>query len=221
MSEITVWIEAALAATVSDDCVVIVNDVSEANLRWALNALTTNGQMHHRTATVIAVVRPAGAGHAVVDPVSRFDRGAVVEHRDESRLRRGGHHERRPREAGRAGSAGEAQGKCAEALADTDARERLGTDVDAPQWMEERAPREELPVVVLFDGWTSFFRDRVVPWRITMALKVRDQFERAPPGSGRWPDLATFGKGAAIRRRLRESLSRRRIGGLQGASRFH
>lgn len=66
MSEITVWIEAALAATVSDDCVVIVNDVSEANLRWALNALTTNGQMHHRTATVIAVVRPAGAGHAGV-----------------------------------------------------------------------------------------------------------------------------------------------------------
>jgi predicted Zn-dependent protease len=66
VSEITVWIEAALAATVSDDCVVIVNDVSEANLRWALNSLTTNGQMHHRTATVIAVVRPAGAGHAGV-----------------------------------------------------------------------------------------------------------------------------------------------------------
>ena len=55
---------------------------------------------------------------------------------------------------------------------------RLGTDVDAPHWMEERAPRDELPVIVLFDGWTSFFRDRVVPWRITMALKVRDQFER-------------------------------------------
>ena len=29
--------------------------------------------------------------------------------------------------------------------------------------------REDLPVLVLFDGWTSFFRDRVVPWRIGMA----------------------------------------------------
>ena len=37
--------------------------------------------------------------------------------------------------------------------------------------------REDLPVLVLFDGWTSFFRDRVVPWRIAMAEKVRAQFE--------------------------------------------
>ena len=28
-------------------------------------------------------------------------------------------------------------------------------------------------MLVLFDGWTSFFRDRVVPWRIGMAEKVR------------------------------------------------
>ena len=34
--------------------------------------------------------------------------------------------------------------------------------------------REELPVIVLFDGWNSLFRDRVVPWRIGMAEKVRD-----------------------------------------------
>ena len=28
-------------------------------------------------------------------------------------------------------------------------------------------------MLVLFDGWTSFFRDRVVPWRIGMAEKLR------------------------------------------------
>ena len=33
-------------------------------------------------------------------------------------------------------------------------------------------------MLVLFDGWTSLFRDRVVPWRIAMAEKVRAQFER-------------------------------------------
>jgi maltose alpha-D-glucosyltransferase/alpha-amylase len=32
-------------------------------------------------------------------------------------------------------------------------------------------------VLVLFDGWISFFRDRVVPWRIRMAEKLRTQFE--------------------------------------------
>jgi len=31
---------------------------------------------------------------------------------------------------------------------------------------------------VLFDGWTSFFRDRVMPWRIGMAERMRLQFER-------------------------------------------
>jgi maltose alpha-D-glucosyltransferase/alpha-amylase len=54
---------------------------------------------------------------------------------------------------------------------------RLATDVDVPHWHEERLAPEELPVLVLFDGWTSFFRDRVVPWRIRMAEKLRTQFE--------------------------------------------
>jgi maltose alpha-D-glucosyltransferase/alpha-amylase len=36
----------------------------------------------------------------------------------------------------------------------------------------ERLPPEDLPVLVLFDGWNSFFRDRVVPWRIGMAEKT-------------------------------------------------
>ncbi|HEY9446249.1 MAG TPA: maltose alpha-D-glucosyltransferase, partial [Burkholderiales bacterium] len=54
---------------------------------------------------------------------------------------------------------------------------RLATDVAVPDWHTERLAREDLPVLVLFDGWSSFFRDRVVPWRIGMAEKVRTDFE--------------------------------------------
>ncbi|TAK46450.1 MAG: maltose alpha-D-glucosyltransferase [Betaproteobacteria bacterium] len=50
-------------------------------------------------------------------------------------------------------------------------------EVEVPHWHDERLPRDDLPVVVLFDGWTSFFRDRVVPWRIGMALQVRKLLE--------------------------------------------
>jgi maltose alpha-D-glucosyltransferase/alpha-amylase len=67
---------------------------------------------------------------------------------------------------------------------------RLATGVEMPRWHEERLPREDLPVLVLFDGWLSFFRDRVVPWRIGMAEKLRAQLEREVlPGyleSQRW-----------------------------------
>ncbi len=55
---------------------------------------------------------------------------------------------------------------------------RLAAGGEVPAWHEERLPREELPVLVLFDGWASLFRDRVVPWRIAMAEKVRAQLER-------------------------------------------
>ncbi|MGP1676839.1 MAG: maltose alpha-D-glucosyltransferase [Burkholderiales bacterium] len=54
---------------------------------------------------------------------------------------------------------------------------RLATDVEVPLWHEERMAPEDRPVLVLFDGWTSFFRDRVVPWRMRMAEKLRAQFE--------------------------------------------
>ncbi|MGZ5230186.1 MAG: maltose alpha-D-glucosyltransferase, partial [Burkholderiales bacterium] len=54
---------------------------------------------------------------------------------------------------------------------------RLATDVPVPSWHEERMAPEDLPILILFDGWTSFFRDRVVPWRIAMAEKTRLQLE--------------------------------------------
>jgi maltose alpha-D-glucosyltransferase / alpha-amylase len=55
---------------------------------------------------------------------------------------------------------------------------RLSLDAEPPQWHTERMPAEDLPVLVLFDGWNSFFRARVVPWRMGMAEKTRAQFER-------------------------------------------
>ncbi len=47
-------VEHALAASTSPDCVVIVQDETHANLRWANNTLTTNGVGHDIGVTVIA-----------------------------------------------------------------------------------------------------------------------------------------------------------------------
>jgi maltose alpha-D-glucosyltransferase / alpha-amylase len=54
---------------------------------------------------------------------------------------------------------------------------KLTTDAQAPSWHEQIFSIDERPVLVLFDGWSSLFRDRVVPWRIGMAEKTRLQFE--------------------------------------------
>jgi predicted Zn-dependent protease len=52
-------VERALAASRSDDCVVIAEETSGANLRWAGNTLTTNGVSSSRQLTVIAIDRRA------------------------------------------------------------------------------------------------------------------------------------------------------------------
>jgi len=54
---------------------------------------------------------------------------------------------------------------------------RLAPPENAPSWREELAPRDELPVLVLFDGWATLFRDRVVPWRIKLSEQARTQLE--------------------------------------------
>ncbi|HEY3849735.1 MAG TPA: maltose alpha-D-glucosyltransferase [Steroidobacteraceae bacterium] len=54
---------------------------------------------------------------------------------------------------------------------------KLTRDAEAPSWHEHILSLDERPVLVLFDGWSSLFRDRVVPWRIGMAEKTRQQFE--------------------------------------------
>ncbi len=54
-------IEQALALSSADGCVVIGQERTEANLRWAGNSLTTNGQMHTRKLTVISILDGDGA----------------------------------------------------------------------------------------------------------------------------------------------------------------
>ncbi len=62
-------VERALAASRADDCVVIAEESSSANLRWAGNTLTTNGVSASRQLTVIAIDRQADG--ACVGVVSR------------------------------------------------------------------------------------------------------------------------------------------------------
>ena len=47
-------VERALQLSTSDGCIVLAQESSEANLRWAANTLTTNGVMRGRRLTVIA-----------------------------------------------------------------------------------------------------------------------------------------------------------------------
>ncbi len=53
-------VEHAVAASMADDCVVIVRDSTSANLRWANNTLTTNGVMHGVDVSVVSFVRQSG-----------------------------------------------------------------------------------------------------------------------------------------------------------------
>jgi predicted Zn-dependent protease len=62
-------VERALAAAKSDDCIVIADEGSAANLRWAGNSLTTNGVSRSRQLTVIAISR--SGDEASVGVVSR------------------------------------------------------------------------------------------------------------------------------------------------------
>jgi predicted Zn-dependent protease len=56
-------VERALALSRTDDCIVIADESSDANLRWAGNTLTTNGVTRSRRLTVIAL-RGKGDGMA-------------------------------------------------------------------------------------------------------------------------------------------------------------
>ncbi|NVI89636.1 TldD/PmbA family protein, partial [Actinomadura sp. BRA 177] len=67
-------VERALALSRTDDCIVIADEASTANLRWAGNTLTTNGVTRSSRLTVIALRDTAGGVAAGV--VSRSAVGA-------------------------------------------------------------------------------------------------------------------------------------------------
>jgi len=85
-------VERALQASTADGCVVIAEESSSANLRWAGNTLTTNGDMRQRTLTVIATVDGAeGTAAGVVSRSSvALDRVAELVARAEEAARSAG-----------------------------------------------------------------------------------------------------------------------------------
>jgi predicted Zn-dependent protease len=66
MQPIQELIEAALAASSADGCVVIGTEHTATNLRWAGNNLTTNGQMSTRSITVVSTIDSAAGTSAGV-----------------------------------------------------------------------------------------------------------------------------------------------------------
>jgi len=77
-------VERALALSRADGCMVLVEESSSANLRWASNSLTTNGAVRGRSVTVISVVGEAvGVRSAsVVDDLDGLVRAADQAARD-------------------------------------------------------------------------------------------------------------------------------------------
>ena len=79
---------------------------------------------------------------------------------------------------------------------------RLSREAAPPSWHDERLPREDLPVLVLVEGWNSFFPDKIAAWRAGLAKRLRAQLEeRIVPqyiASQRW----YASKGAHIQRAL-------------------
>ena len=53
-------IEKITSVATSDDCIVVVKDKTQANLRWAGSTLTTNGVIQERSVTVVAFVAVNG-----------------------------------------------------------------------------------------------------------------------------------------------------------------
>ncbi len=61
-------VERVLALSKADACIAIATERSEANLRWAGNTLTTNGQMRSRRLTVISFIAgTAGTASGVIE----------------------------------------------------------------------------------------------------------------------------------------------------------
>lgn len=75
-------VEQALALSRADGCIVLVEESSTANLRWANNTLTTNGAMRGRSISVISVVgesvgvRSATVAESLEDLVRASERAA-------------------------------------------------------------------------------------------------------------------------------------------------
>jgi len=70
--------ELAVTLSTTTGCVAIVTDTAEANLRWAGNSLTTNGQMRRFTMVVIAIADVAATAEGDAGTAAVSVRGAVT-----------------------------------------------------------------------------------------------------------------------------------------------
>ncbi|WP_110183470.1 metallopeptidase TldD-related protein [Nocardioides solisilvae] len=70
--------EVALAASKADQCLVLVEDTTGVNLRWANNTLTTNGVGHRVQVTVVSFVATPGGGATGSASSSATTRDQVV-----------------------------------------------------------------------------------------------------------------------------------------------
>ncbi len=101
-------VERALELSRADGCVVIADEESSANLRWARNALTTNGVTRGRTLTVVATVDGAeGTATGVVSrsAVTASDLEPLVRAAEAAARDAGPAEDARPLVAGRPASA--------------------------------------------------------------------------------------------------------------------
>jgi predicted Zn-dependent protease len=114
-------VERALAASRSDDCVVIAEETSGANLRWAGNTLTTNGVSRSRQLTVIAIDRRADGASAGI-----ISRAGIRADQIEDVVR-------------------EAEHAAAEATPAEDAEPLAGSGTDGPFQIKNDEPRWESP----------------------------------------------------------------------------
>ena len=130
-------VERALAAAKSDDCVVIAEETSTANLRWAGNTLTTNGVAGSRQLTVIAIDR-RGAGNGPSAATGVVSRAGVRPDQIEDVVREAEH---AAAEATAADDAGELIGARLRRRARADAACRRGGEPEALR--VRRAPAAE------------------------------------------------------------------------------
>ena len=72
-------VEQALALSSADGCLVLGQELTGANLRWAGNSLTTNGQTHARRLTVISIVDGAQGTTSGVVSRAVSDAGELAE----------------------------------------------------------------------------------------------------------------------------------------------
>jgi predicted Zn-dependent protease len=72
-------VDVVLAAAAVDETIVLVNDQTEASLRWANDTMTTNGLATSRTTTVISVVRQGEKAQVASVRTSEVDPGAIPE----------------------------------------------------------------------------------------------------------------------------------------------